>query len=74
MTGLFIVTDNDTKIIEDISRQYLITFVALMFVSLGAIVSGYNNWVQSKEIKELRSRIDIMEVYFPIELPDRSWK
>lgn len=45
-----------------------------MFVSLGAIVSGYNNWVQSKEIKELRSRIDIMEVYFPIELPDRSWK
>ncbi len=71
---LFIVTDNNTKIIEDISKQYLIIFVALMFISLGAIFSGYNNWIQFKEIDELRSRIDIMEAYFPVEIPDRSWK
>ena len=48
--------------------------LALMILAIGGLVSAQVNISQSKEISELRSRIDIMEAYFPVEIPDRSWK
>lgn len=38
------------------------------------LINTYGDYNQNQEINELRSRIDIMEVYFPVEIPDRSWK
>lgn len=52
----------------------LIPSLALIVLAIGGLVSAYINTSQSEEIQELRSRIDIMEAYFPVEIPNRSWK
>ena len=52
----------------------IIPSLALMILAIGGLVSAQVNISQSKEISELRSRIDIMEAYFPVKIPDRSWK
>lgn len=61
---LFIVTE----------FKKLIPSLALIVLAIGGLVSANVNISQSKEIRELRSRIDIMEAYFPVEIPNRSWK
>ena len=44
----------------------LIPSLALIVLAIGGLVSAYINTSQSEEIQELRSRIDIMEAYFPV--------
>lgn len=52
----------------------LIPSLAIFLLGIGALVSANINYYQNKEIDELRSRVDIMEAYFPVKIPDRSWK
>ncbi len=56
------------------NRSPIIFSIGLLLTSIATVISSYNNWNQANQINELRSRINIMEVCFPVEIPGRSWK
>jgi hypothetical protein len=57
----------------DNKDRNLLSFIIFMLLII-ILINTYGDYNQNQEINELRSRIDIMEVYFPVEIPDRSWK
>ena len=51
-------------------------FLGFIFflILIAILINTYDDLQSKRKINELRSRIDIMEVYFPVKIPDRSWK